>query len=131
MLIDSAEPERDANCASSEEARPMDSGEELTPRPRQKGDQEPAVNISDDNEHFQTPPVLKPKKRSNRPVVMDSDGEDLEALAAQQRLEAELAKYEQIETAVRKGEQMGESEGVSKKKGTMGIVTKPVGGYKQ
>ena len=131
MLIDSAEPERDANFASSDEARPMDSEEELTPRPRQTGDQEPAVDISDDNEPFQTPLVLKQRKRSNRPFVMDSDGEDIEALAAQQRIEAELAGYKQMEPAKRKGEQMEESAGVSKKKRTMGIVTKPVGGYKQ
>ena len=122
MLIDS-EPEQDANRASSDEARTMDLEEdELTPRPAQKGgQQEPAVRIGDENEPFQTPLVLKQNKRR---VVVDSDSdssEDSGALAAQQRLEAEIAK----------GKQTEESAGISKKKGTTGIATKPVGGYEQ
>jgi len=92
--------------------------EGLMPRPRKKGNQDSIqkvrINDSDNDEPFQTPLVLRHDKRPHRSVVINSESEeseDLAAQAAQQRLEEELAKYKQKETVKRKRDQMEEVAG--------------------
>jgi hypothetical protein len=75
---------------------------ELTPRPRKKGNQDQrhyTVDLSadDDDEPFQTPLTLRPKKRYARAqVVMDSDDLDEELETKETQKEAMKRKREGI-----------------------------------